>query len=244
MKTTDKKTKSFRLTFIVVAVIIPATLIFMWKFADRQFYLSSVIIMILAMVPVFARFEQKQPHAREIVTLAVMCAIAVIGRIAFIMVPNFSPILGIIMITGMALGPQSGFICGVISAFVSNFFFGQGPWTPWQMFAFGLGGLLMGLLVKKRHNGKILLDPEKRLTVSIAGAVMIMVLIGPLLDTGTVFIMSSMIGDSSVLAIYVAGIPINAIHAVATFLTLLVLCKPMCEKLDRIKVKYGIMNEI
>ncbi len=77
------------------------------------------------------------------------------------------------MITGMARA-WSGFICGVISAFVSNFFFGQGPWTPWQMFAFGLGGLFMGLLVRKRHNGKALLDTGKT-PVSIVGAVMIMV---------------------------------------------------------------------
>ena len=80
------------------------------------------------------------------------------------MVPFFKPLTGIVMITGMALGPEAGFLTGAISGFVSNFIFGQGPWTPWQMFAFGVAGFLTGVLAKRGW-----LTAEKRLPAGLFG---------------------------------------------------------------------------
>ena len=171
------------------------------------------------------------------VLIAVMCAIAVASRAAFIMFPQFKPIVGIVMICGMALGPQAGFMTGSISAFVSNFIFGQGAWTPWQMFAFGLAGLLAGYLCRAG-----VMTSGKRLVTALIGGGMILVLIGPILDTCTLFTMSSVINTEAVGTVYLSGLPFNAVHGAAVFLTLLILAHPMIEKLDRIKVKYGLME--
>ena len=137
---------------LIIVVLIPAVLLLSWRIGDRQYYLFSVIVMILVMIPFFLHFERRRPSARELVTIAVMAAIATAARAAFVMVPHFTPMSGIIMIAGIALGPEAGFVVGALTAFASNFVFGQGPWTPWQMFAYGLAGLLAALL--RDHHGQ------------------------------------------------------------------------------------------
>lgn len=115
----------------------------------KNYYLVSVAIIAIAFLIFCFCYEKKKPQAREIVTLAVMSAIAIASRAAFAMIPFFKPMMGIIMITGMAFGSGAGFLTGAVTGFVSNFIFGQGPWTPWQMFAYGVGGALAGFLAKK-----------------------------------------------------------------------------------------------
>lgn len=231
--------KKFILTISIIVVVFPLLLLLSWKVGDRQYYLFSAIVMAAAVVPFFLRFENRRPSARELVTLAVMIAIAVASRAAFVMLPNVKPMIGIIMITGIALGAEAGFLTGAMGAFVSNFIFGQGPWTPWQMFAYGLAGFIAGLLA-----GKGLISPQKRVSAAIVGGLAVFCIIGPLLDTCTVFLMGSMYAPgTSVLAVYAAGVPVNAIHALATAITLLLLCKPISEKLERLKIKYGLMKD-
>ena len=212
----------------LVLIVIPAVLILSWQMGDRKFYLTSMIVLLCAIAAFWLGFEKRSPQTREMVLIAVLSAIAVASRAAFIMFPQFKPIVGIIMICGMALGPQAGFMTGSISAFVSNFIFGQGAWTPWQMFAYGLAGLLAGYLCKAG-----VMTTKRRVLTAIIGGIIILVLIGP---------MSSMINTASVGTVYLAGVPFNAVHGLAVALTLLVLARPMINKLDRIKIKYGMME--
>lgn len=214
-------------------------IILLFCYADGQkYYLCSVLMIIYGMVQFFLRFEKKKPEARQIVTIAVLCAIAVTSRVAFIMFPGFKPMVGIIMIAGMAFGAETGFLIGAISGFVSNFIFGQGPWTPWQMFAFGIAGFLAGMLAKKG-----ILKSEKKLTTALIGAVLVLGIVGPILDTSTVLSMGRIESTESAIAIYSAGVPVNAIHALATALTLWFLSRSMIEKLERLKMKYGLLSE-
>ncbi|MDD6311619.1 MAG: ECF transporter S component [Firmicutes bacterium] len=198
-----------------------------------HYYLISVGIIILSIIIVFAGFEKRKPDARQLVTLAVMCALAIVSRIAFVLVPSFKPMMGIIIIIGMFFGPQSGFMAGAVSGFVSNFVFGQGPWTPFQMFAYGVGGAIAGLLAKAG-----VISKEKRLVTSIIGGLLIVVIVGPLLDTSTLFMVTTG-GKASAGAVYLAGLPFNLVHGLCTTLTLFVLMRPIIEKLERIKTKYG-----
>ena len=223
---------------IVFIVLIPLTVGVSWYLGDRKYYVASVLIMIYSMIPFFVSFEGRKPDARELVTLAVMCAIAVVSRGVFVWAPNFKPIGGIIMITAMAFGPQAGFMTGSLSLIVSDMLFGQGPWTPWQMFSFGLLGFVTGLLSKKD-----LLRGDKPLKAAIFGFVMMVLFVGPLLDTCTVFTMAPVLNAGSTLAIYGAGIPVNISQGIAVFLCVLLLSRPMSEKLDRIKTKYGMMDQ-
>ena len=79
-----------------------------------------------------------------------MAAMCVVGRTAFSIVPlpNFKPVTAIVMITGIAFGPEAGYLTGALAALLSNFLFGQGPWTPWQMFSWGIVGFLTGTLYR------------------------------------------------------------------------------------------------
>ena len=139
-----KKARRRVLSYLILLVLAPATVWLAWKFGDRKFYITSVLLIVYAMLPFFFVFERKRPQARELVVLAVLCAIAVASRGAFVWAANFKPMAAIIMIAGMAFGAEAGFLVGAVSAFVSNFFFGQGIWTPWQMFAFAMAGFLAG----------------------------------------------------------------------------------------------------
>lgn len=108
----------------------------------------GLLFLLVSAVPFFLVFDRRRPQARELVPVAVMAAIAVVGRAVFAIVPlpHFKPCSAVIMITAVVFGPETGFLTGALTAFVSNFLFGQGPWTPWQMFCWGLIGFLTGLM--------------------------------------------------------------------------------------------------
>ncbi|MEE0776258.1 MAG: ECF transporter S component [Bacillota bacterium] len=227
--------KRLAMAALLILVVIPATIAFGILFMnDRQYHFISLMIIIETMIPFFMIFEQRKPEARELVVIAVMAAIAVVGRAAFFMLPHFKPICAIVIITGITLGAEAGFLCGAMTAFVSNFFFGQGPWTPWQMFAFGIIGFLAGVLFKKGWLSK------KRLPLCFFGYFCAQVIYGLLLNTWTVLTTNT--EKTGALAIYLSGIPVDAVHGVATFFFLWILSKPMIEKLDRVKKKYGMMD--
>jgi hypothetical protein len=110
--------------------------------------LLGLFFLLVSAIPFLLVFDKRRPQARELVPIAVMAAIAVVGRTVFeiIPLPSFKPCSAIIIITAVAFGPEAGFLTGALTAFVSNFIFGQGPWTPWQMFTWGLVGFLAGIL--------------------------------------------------------------------------------------------------
>ncbi len=203
----------------------------------KPYYLISVLIIGAALVPFFAGFERRRPTARDIVLLAVMVALAVASRAAFAAVPHFKPMAAVVMITGMALGPRQGFLAGALAALASGFLFGQGPWTPFQMLAFGSAGLVFGLVGPRLP---VPLSGWARLGLAGAGFLFVVLVLGPILDTSSVFLMLASLTPASVLAIYGAGLPINVIHGVATALTLLLVANPLLGQLARLRTKYGL----
>ena len=229
-----KRTKLISaLIFLVVA---PATLILGSKLPGRWYYFTGTLLVAELMLPFFLSFEGRRPQARELVLLAVMCALAVAARVA-IPIPNFKAIYAVIMIAGIAFGPESGFLVGAISALASNFFLTQGPYTPWQMMSYGVGGLLAGILFRR---GRL---PRKPLIMAAVGFVLVVLVMGPLLDTCTLFLAPVTIRWKTVLAIYGSGFAVNLSLAVSTCISMFLLGRPLLEKLDRIQVKYGLLEE-
>ena len=224
------------LRLLIIIFAAPLTLYIGYKIGGKHYYILSFVVLIWAMLPFFLMFEKRGPNANELVTIAVMCAIAVVSRAAFIWLPHFKPITAVIIITGVAFGAEAGFMTGAVSMLVSNFLFGQGMWTPWQMFAFGIAGFFAGLSFCKEN---VKIDKWK---LALFGGFIVMLVVGPLLDTCTLFTMTSEISKSSAAAVYLAGLPVNAIHAAATVLTLLIASDPLLEKLNRVKKKYGMME--
>ena len=232
--------KSMLFSLIVIFLLIPATLFLGTRLTGRMYYLTSTLVVMEVMLPFFFAFETRRPQARELVTIAVMCALATAARVV-IHIPDFKPILGIIMVAGIAFGAEAGFLTGAVSAFASNFFFSQGPWTPWQMMAYGIGGFVAGLLFHKKRPfpGRPWLST---LALSAVGFLTVMLVVGPLLDTCTVFTTGSRITWKYALAVYAAGFGYNLTHAAATAITIFLVSRPLLEKLDRLKRKYGMME--
>ena len=232
--------KSTWAALIVLFVLIPATLFLGKQIHGRWFYLTCTLIILELMVPFFLGFEARKPQARELTLVAVRAALAAASRVAFVFLPGFKPIIGIIMISGIAFGPESGFLIGAMSVFASNFFYSQGPWTPWQMMAYGAAGFLAGLLFCKKRK-KIEKCPCFIPLMGIFGFSSVLLLIGPLLDCCTVFTVLPRLTAKSVLSVFAAGVPVNVKTGFATAVTLILVCKPLLWKLDRIQTKYGLL---
>lgn len=226
---------SFWVSILVIAIAIPATVAVSYLLGDRKYYIASVIIMILAMVPFFVSFEGRKPDARYLAILAVLTAIAVISRIAFIWLPSFKPMAGFIIMTAIAFGPQAGFMSGALSMIVSNIVFGQGPWTPWQMFCYGLIGFIAGLLANAR-----IMSEKHVIRTSVISFFLVTILSSAILDTSSLFLMISAINATSIVSIYAAGILLNIMNAIASALCVFILLKPFMGVLNRLKLKYGI----
>ena len=241
---TRKTNWRFWLSLAIMVLLVPLAVVLFTRL-KQSFYLSGLTIIVLTIAAFFLHFESRKPQARELVLLAVLCALAVASRAAFGFVPHFKPMLAIVMLTGIAFGPEAGFPCGAISGFASNFIFGQGPWTPWQMFAYGIGGMLAGLfalcgILKKSPRAWRDGGWRDILGLTVFGFLCILLVIGPLLDTSTFFMAG--FSASSPLAVYLAGVPVNCVHGSAVALTMLLFGKPLLDRLRRIQIKYGMME--
>ena len=227
--------KSNLITLLTFFLLIPATLYLGTRLPSRRYYITGTLMILELMIPFFMAFEGRKPQARELVLIAVMCAIAIAGRVA-IPIPHFKAVFAFVMLAGIAFGPETGFMVGAITALVSNFFYGQGAYTPWQMFAYGAGGMAAGYCFTKNWL------PKDRVAMAIFGFFGVVLWVGPLLDTSSLFLMITTVNANSVIAVYTAGFPANIANGVATALVLLLLGKPLLDKLDRIKTKYGILE--
>ena len=229
-----------RLAAGVILVLIPLLIAFGIVFLKgRSYYFISICVIVAAMLPFFAAFEDRRPQPRELVLISSLVVIATAGRAVFFMLPHFKPVTALIVVAGIGLGAEAGFLTGAMTGFVSNFFFGQGPWTPWQMFAFGVIGFLAGLLFEKRmRRGKLSL-----MGVCVYGFLATVVIYGLLLDTSTALSVLEGLTWQSVLACYVAGVPVNITHGVSTVVFLSLCAKPMLKKIRRMRKKYGLLME-
>ena len=226
------------LSSILTLLAVPLVIAFgMTVLQDRGYYFISAAILIFAMLPFFLLFDHRKPKAREIVLICSLTAIAVVGRVAFFMLPEFKPAAAVVIISALCLGPESGFLIGAMTGFVSDFFFGQGPWTPWQMFSFGLVGFLAGFLYQKK-----ILKPNKA-AVCAYGGLSVFLIYGGLMNFESALTASSVINWKVLTATYLSGIPFDLIHAGSTVLFLFFIERPMVEKISRIKVKYGLIDE-
>ena len=231
-------TKRTAAAALLVLVFVPLTLFFGVYYLDKkQYYITATLVLIECMLPFFMIFEGRRPQARELVIIAVLCAIAVAGRAAFFMLPQFKPVLALTIIAGIAFGGETGFLVGAMTMLASNVLFSQGPWTPWQMFAMGISGFLAGVLFRKG------LLRRTRSSMCVFGALCAIVVYGGIMNPASVLLWGGgSINAKMILTYYITGFPMDCIHAFATVFFLYIAAEPMLEKLDRIKVKYGLVE--
>lgn len=225
-------------SMFLILILIPVTIwIGITLFDDRKYFVISLAIAVYCMLPFFLIFEGRKPQARELLTIAVLVAIAVAGRAAFFMVPSFKPVVAVTIISAVCFGAESGFLVGALSMLSSNMLFGQGPWTPWQMFAAGIIGFLAGILFQK---GWL---KARKISLCIYGFLATVFIYGGIMNPASLVMTSYAITKRNLLAIYMSGLPVDLVHASATVIFLWIASKPMIEKLERIKVKYGMIEE-
>ncbi len=229
------KSKRLVLTLTVTLLLIPTVIALgIWLLDDRRYGLISVLVAILAALPFFIRFERRETSVRELIVIAVMTALSAVGRIVFAPIPFFKPVSAVTVISGIAFGPEAGFLIGSLSAVVSNFFYGQGPWTPFQMFLWGIIGFAAGFIFKK---GK----PPHFISLILSGAIS-----GAAFSLGMDVWATLAAGGGFSLSRYLAyasaALPVTVVYAVSNAVFLLLLAKPLLSKTERLRIKFDIFK--
>ncbi len=233
----NKPKKSAIFAVLLVVILIPLTLFAgAFFFGSRKYYFTSLLIILEAMIPFFMLFESRKPKARELIVISVLCGLAVAGRAAFFALPQFKPVVALVIIAGVCFGGETGFLVGSITGFVSNFFFGQGPWTPWQMFVFGIIGFISGILFSKGYLRKT------RVTLCIFGFFATLIFYGGIMNPASVIMWQNKITPEMIAVAYASGLPLDVVHSLGTAFFLWFISEPMIEKLERIKTKYGLIS--
>ena len=219
-----RTTMKYLIPFVLIPVLVTVSAL---VFAGQRYIIISLGIALLAILLFMTGFERKNIGSRRMVITAIMTALAVFGRF----IPLFKPITAICVMTAVYLGAEAGFLCGSMSVLISNIYFGQGPWTPFQMLGFGLIGLFAGYLSKVLLRSRWLMI----LYGVIAG-----VAYSFIMDIWTVLWYAGGFDLKLYTAAIVSAIPFTLLYSFSNVVFLLILQKPVGNKLNRIKIKYGV----
>ena len=232
------QTKSRKLTalsVILLLVLAPVVMLLSLKlFQNGNYYIAAVAIILLSILPFYIFFEQRKIKTSEIVTLSAMIALCVASRAVMAYIPQVKPTCALVIVTAIAFGPNVGFLVGSLSMFVSNFIFGQGMFTPFQMLGMGLAGFICGLIFHKK------IYANNKLAVSIVGGLACFLIYGIIVDSCSFLMMSTDFTFKSAIRIYLSGMSFNLIHGITTGILLFFINKPMTDKFNRLRIKYGI----
>lgn len=218
----------FRALLVLLLCMIGVSL-----FQASQYQIISMLLAIGACFPIYYRYEKKQLNSKELVLIALLTAIAVLGRFLFYMIPAVTPMTAIIIISGICLGSEVGFLVGSLSAITSNMLFGQGPWTPFQMFSWGLIGLVAGLpwmqtILKKSYLFLVLYGIAAGFFFSF------------FMDLWTVFSIDRFFSWQRYLALLLSAAPYTISYCFSNAFFSCLLFRSIQTKLQRILIKYDI----
>lgn len=295
--------KRLALTAVLIFLVIPALIALTVFLGSKRLYMPlSLLILVMIMAPFFMIFERRKPRAREVVLIAMMSALTVASHTFFHIAFPVQIGTAMVIISGISLGPEAGFLIGAMSRFVCNFYMGQGAWTPWQMFCWGLLGFLAGLAFNRElseddgiSNFKKIITPllcvifselvayisflvwpgndktffgwrvylfgiiglllavifqkgklkTDNLTMAVFTFVVTFVIYGGIMNFAAMCLSmnepgSLGIGVKALKALYVSGVGYDFYHALTAAICVFVIGTPMVNKLERIKIKYGI----
>jgi energy-coupling factor transport system substrate-specific component len=223
------------LIFLVLSSLgVLGVLIISALFFQQAFMWISMLMISLAIIPFYLQFERKKVTSREIVIIAILAAIAALSRIPFAAFPSVQPTTFVIIISGLVFGAESGFLIGATAALVSNMLLGQGPWTPWQMYAWGMIGLFAGLLrnqwLMKKRLGQILFG----IIVGFA--------FGWFMNLWVIVGFIESFDWKAVLLYFSSSFYFDLRHAISNVVFILLFGKSWNKILMRFKLKYGILT--
>lgn len=222
--------------YVIAFALVPALIVIgVVFFKNKNYALISIVIAVVCNLPFLLKFEKSKNTTREVVIIAVMTAITVVSRLIFAPIPYFKPVMALIVITGIAFGAQAGYITGVMSAVVSNIFFGQGPWTPFQMLLFGAIGFFAGVFFENKKLRIWLVC----LYSAVAGASF-----SVLIDIWTVLAIDNSFSLERYSAVLVASLPVLITYMISNVVFNLILTKPFLKKMLRVKTKFGVFARV
>ncbi len=202
-------------------------------FRARFYAWITLAVAVLSCLPMLFLFEKSKMRVGELMLLAVWVALTVVGRMVFAWVPAFKPVSALIIIAALCLGREVGFFVGTLSAVLSNFYFGQGPWTPFQMLVWGTIGFLAGCFAVRLQKNKWLLS-----LFGIGAAI----LFSAVMDVWTVLWADGTVMLSRYLAATLTAIPTTVSYAASNVIFLLLFARPLVGMLGRIRTKYGLFS--
>ena len=225
-----------------VLALVPLSLAACALFQVDQSALLTMVAGVGALAVFFAGFESSKPGLRQVMPTVVLAALAAAGRILFAPFADVKPVSAICILAGVVFGRRCGFMVGALAALVSNFFFGQGAWTPWQMYSWGLVGYLAGVLGdagafdwRPVVAGRRRTSPLLYIYGFASG-----LLYGAIMNTWYLVGFIHPITWESALVAYGAGLPLDLVHAAATVAFLVLIFAPWRVKLERIKSKFAL----
>jgi energy-coupling factor transport system substrate-specific component len=222
-----------RIALAMTVLLFLGALAFMTWAADEQYLPISLLLVCASMAPFLLRFEKRKLQAREIVLAAVLSAVAAVGRIPFAALPSVQPTSFVIIVSALVFGAETGFMIGAAAALVSNMFLGQGPWTPWQMFSWGMMGLTAGILYRRGWlRNRFLLLAFGFVWGFLFGWIM------------NIWFLAGMGHDltwAAVLAAYASSFYFDLAHALSNVFFLAVMGTGWIKILERYKKKYGML---
>ncbi|MDD3106572.1 MAG: ECF transporter S component [Bacilli bacterium] len=224
--------KKILIYFILLLVLPAIAFLGYWLYEDKQYEIISLFMAFLACLPFFIRFEERRPEARELVLVATFIALSVVSRIVFSVVPGFKPVAAFTIIVAIVYGKEMGFMVGALTAILSNMYFGHGPWTPFQMLAWGIIGFGAGFIFKSKNMRKTWLI--------IVYGIVSGIFFSLLLDVWTALSVDDAFIISRYFLFVGASFPMMLMYIVSNILFLLILEKPLIRKLERIQRKYGL----
>ena len=209
--------------FLMPALVLLGALVF----SEKQHMIVSLGMACMALLLFLTGFEKRKTGGRRMVIVSVMTALCIVGRF----IPLFKPVTALTIITAMYLGGEAGFLVGALAAALSNFYFGQGPWTAFQMLAWGSIGLVAGWLAEPL---------KKRRWFLLLYGVLAGVAFSLIMDVWNVLWYDGGFNWGLYAASVVTALPHTLLYAVSNFAFLFCLARPFGEKLARVKVKYGV----
>lgn len=207
-------------------VAVPLALLLCAAHGVEQSALLTLGVAVVAIAVQACGIEVSRPGIRQVVPCVVLGAAAAAGRVMFAPIPNVKPVCAIAIIAGASFGRQCGFAVGALAAFASNAFFGQGPWTPWQMYSWGLVGFLAGVIAPTG----LFERPVPRAALGLAAGLVY----GIVMDTWNLVGFVHPITLPAALANYALGLPHNLTHGVATAVFLSLIYRPWHAMLRRV----------
>jgi energy-coupling factor transport system substrate-specific component len=196
--------------------------------------LISVLFLGVVITAFFWNYERHSPSAKEIALIATMAALAAAVRVPFAILPGIQPTTFLVMISGWVFGVQAGFVVGALAALASNFFLGQGPWTPWQMFCWGMGGVVAAILARREKEFNL----RKFTILTFFWGYMFGWLMNIWHWVGFIYPLNV----KTFLATYVASFPFDTLHALGNVVISLTFGKTFYYVLQRFKRKITVIK--